>query len=260
MRQTALLTLAAMLGLRAIGSAQATGGTIAGVVLDPEGRPIAGASVNVAPNPAHTQTDSTGHFTLVKLDGGFYHVRVRRLGFTPAEMTTDLSKNGHVDLKFELKQRPALLDSVVVQERGVCPAITYAGFNCRRRFGKGLYLTDDDIADKAAVELGEVFDGVAGFRTEMRMTQWGEKPIPLATKGARCLNALINGRPLALTNPLPRYATELIAVEIYASPSDAPPEYARYVWVENIRQSRTFGGGDSPSARCSLVVYWTAFS
>jgi hypothetical protein len=260
MRTIASLTLVSLLTARAIASAQTNGGTITGVVLDPSGRPIAGASVNVLPDPARAQTDSAGRFTLTKLDGGFYHVRVRRIGFTPSEMTTDLSKNGHVELKFELKARPVLLDSVVVQEQGMCPPMHYAGFNCRRRFGKGLYLTDDDLSDKGAVDLGEVFTDVPGFRVEMRSTQFGQKPIPFAIKGARCLNALINGKPLALTNPLPRYATELLAVEIYAAPADAPPEYARYVWMENIRQSRTFGGNDSAGARCSLVVYWTSFS
>jgi hypothetical protein len=259
MRQTALVFAAGLLGLGAIASAQATGGTISGLVLDSDGHPVPGANVSAAPDPARAQTDSAGHFVLANLGSGFYNVRVRRIGFSPAEHSTELAKNGHVTLKFELKQRPALLDSVVVQEHGMCPALTYAGFTCRRQFGKGLYLTDDDIADKDALELGDVFRGVPGFRVESRPTEFGQRPIPFAINGGRCLNALINGRPLALTNPLPRNAVELVAVEIYTSPGDAPPEYERYVGLGNIRQTRTFGGGDLSNSRCSLVVYWTTF-
>ncbi len=122
-----------------------------------------------------------------------------------------------------------------------------------------MYLTDDDIADKGAVELGDVFDGVDGFRVEFAPSPWGRVPIPRAQHGARCLNALVNGKPMRLTNPLPRYATELLAVEIYALPSDVPPEYARYAWMPEIRQSAMAVGRDSPSSRCSLAVYWTSY-
>jgi hypothetical protein len=248
------------LGSAAMAQAPVMPGSITGVVRDQQGDLIAGANVVAFPETVRATTDSAGRFQLTGLGGGFYHVRVRRIGFTPTEITTDLAKNGHVDLKFELKHRPVVLDSIVVQEKGVCPALNYVGFNCRKRFGKGVYLTDDDIADKGAVELGEVFTDVDGFRIEMLPSPWGQRPTPRAMHGGRCLNALVNGRPSGLTNPLPRYATDLLAVEIYAVPADVPPEYGRYVYMASIRQTTTAVGKDSPNARCSLVVYWTSFS
>lgn len=235
------------------------GGTIAGVVLDDSGRPIPDADVYALPEKARGRTDSTGRFTISKLDGGYYHVRVRRLGFRPTEITTQLSDNGRVELKFELLPRPAMLDSVVVQVDGKCPAMSYSGFNCRRRTGKGVYLTDDDLADKGAVELGEVFSEVKGFTIERRPTRYGLMPMPFADRGG-CINALVNGRPIAMTNQLPRYATELIAVEIYSAPRSVPEEYQRYVWLNNIRQSSPRVGRDRGDQPCSLVVYWTSFS
>ena len=87
----------------------------------------------------------------------------------------------------------------------------------------------------------------------------GPKPKPLATRGGNCLNALINGRPLAVTNPLPRFATELLGVEIYASPRDVPTEYQRYVWQGDARQTTTFAH-DRMDQPCSLVVYWTTYA
>ena len=252
-----MIAVAALLVASSVG---AQGGTITGTVVNPAGDPVAGAEVVLVTEKPRARTDSAGRFALTQLDAGFYRVRVRHVGFSPMEITTDLGKNGKVDLKFELRLRPAMLDSVVIRADGKCPELTYVGFNCRRRGGKGIYLTDDDLADRGATELGDVFRDVEGFRIEVVPTPFGAKPRPLATHGARCLNALVNGRGIASTNPLPRYAYELIAVEIYPLPSDVPPEYDRYVWQRNIRQSASPVGKDSPNARCSLVVYWTAYS
>jgi hypothetical protein len=234
-------------------------GSITGVVVDELGRPIVDADVHAFPGSVHARTDSTGHFILAKLGSDFYHVRARHLGFTSTEITTDLAKNGHVDLKFELKARPAMLDSVIIEADGKCPPVSYGGFNCRRRSGKGVYMTDDDIGDKGAIELGDIFDGVPGFRTEMRFTPYGRRPVPIATRGNRCLNAVVNGRPVSLTNPLPRYANELIAIEIYSVPSEVPPEYQRYIWMGSARQSSAIIGRATPDESCSVVVYWTSY-
>jgi hypothetical protein len=233
------------------------GATISGIVRDEAGHPIEGAEVYAFPEKNRGRTDSTGRFSIANLPSGYYHVRVRRLGFRPTEVTTELGGNGHVDLKIEMALRPAMLDSVIVQADGKCASVSFTGFNCRKQHGKGVYLTDDDLADKGAIELGEVFRDVNGFRLETRPTRFGPKPIPYANYG--CLNALVNGRPLALTNPLPQYATELIAVEIYQLPSNVPAEYQRYVWDRTIRQTARPLGRDRNDQPCSLVIYWTSF-
>lgn len=235
------------------------GATIAGRVLDPGGKPVVNADVFVIAHTQRGRTDSTGRFEIDGMDGGFYRVRVRRLGFLPNEQTTDVTKNGKIDLTFELLPRPALLDSVIVTADGKCAELSFNGFNCRKRAAKGVFLTDDDLLDRGAVELGDVFRDVNGFRIEMIPTPFGAKPRPLATTGAGCLNALVNGRAIALTNQLPRYAYELIAVEIYVRPSDVPPEYERYVWQRSARQSSTSARRDVANPRCSLVNYWTSY-
>ncbi len=257
---TVIAVAAAVFRFAGVGAAQEKprGGTITGLVTDESGQPIVGADVAAFPDVLHAVTDSAGRFTITGLDAGFYRVRARRLGYSPLVITTDLTKNGHVDLRYELRFRPVILDSVVVTNPGNCAPISYSGFSCRRRFGKGVYLTDDDLADKGAVELGEVFSGVDGFRIGTLPGAFGLVPVPRATHGFRCLNAIVNGRPFASTNPLPRYATELLAVEIYALPSDVPPEYARYVWLGALRQTSMPVSPAGQNERCSLVVYWTS--
>lgn len=257
MRNTLLLLLLSASVAGAQGGT--TGGSITGVVVDDNGLPVRDADVLAPPADARARTDSTGHFLLAGLPADFYHVRVRHIGFTATEITTDLGKGGHVDLKFELKRRPVLLDSVVVQVDGKCPMLRYSGFICRRLTGKGIYLTDDDIMDHGAIELGDIFRGIDGFRIEQALTQFGMLPNPIPTRGNHCLNALVNGRAYARTNPLPRYATDLIAIEIYPTPADVPPEYERYIADPSIRQSSTRIPRDSPTNRCALAIYWTQF-
>jgi hypothetical protein len=254
----AAIVLMTVGGVAEVGAQAPAGGTIAGVVLDESGRPVTDADVYALPEKARARTDSAGRFSIAKLGAGFYHVRVRHIGYRPTEITTDLANNGRADLKFELAQRPVVLDSVVVQADGKCPPVSYAGFNCRKRSGKGVYLTDDDLADKGAVELGEVFVDVEGFDIDIRPTRLGLKPVPFAKRGG-CINALVNGRPMALSNPLPDFATELIAVEIYASSRSVPAEYQQYVWSRDIRQSSPRVGKDRGDQPCSLAVYWTSF-
>jgi hypothetical protein len=251
--------IALLLWSSAIAGAQATTGTISGSVVDDNGTPVRDADVYAPPSSARARTDSAGRFTLANLPPDFYHVRVRHIGFTAAEITSDLGKGGRVDLKFELKRRPVMLDSVIVQVDGKCPMRNFTGFNCRRRTGKGIYLTDDDIMDRGAIELGDLFRDVEGFRIENMNTQLGWRPIPIPTRGNHCLNALVNGRIYARTNPLPRYATDLLAVEIYATPNDVPPEYQQYVSNPEARQSATRIPRDSPTNRCALAVYWTEY-
>jgi hypothetical protein len=262
MRKTWLLAAAAAVLSASPTLVAAQTGVIAGIVVDEAGKPIVGAEVQASAEKALTRTDSAGRFELRNLESGDYTIRARHIGFLPTRMTADLGKGGRADVKIELKARPAMLDSVIIVANGNCPERSYVGFLCRRRGGKGVYLTDDDIFDKNAREIGDIFRGVPGFRIELVPTIWGRLPMPLSTKASLCLNALVNGRIASPTNPMPRFATEMIAVEIYASPSDVPDEYQRYVWGKQGRQTQSYRdhGGATAGDRCSLAVYWTSFS
>src|SRR5581483_9064361 len=119
---------------------------------------------------------------------------------------------------FELKLRPAMMDTVITQADGSCASFNFGGFNCRKSRGRGVFLTDDDIADRGARKLADVFGGVPGFRVDSMETSFGREPVPVPTVGERCLAALVNGRPASLSNQPPRWADQLLGVEIYASP------------------------------------------
>jgi iron complex outermembrane receptor protein len=257
MRTILLLSAAILAALPASLAAQRTG-VIAGVVVDESGRPIPDVQIVASADSARAISDSLGRFEIRNLEAGQYNLRARRIGFMPARTTADIGRGGRADLHIELKERPAILDSIVVTADGKCADRSFTGFLCRRRGGKGVYLTDDDIFDKNARELGDVFRGVPGFRVELRPSIWGPMPTPLSTKGSRCLNALVNGRLPGPTNQLPNFADQMVGVEIYASPSEVPAEYQQYAWGRAGRQSSMYDArGGSASEHCALVVYWT---
>lgn len=259
MRSILLLAVLAAAALPASLSAQKTG-VIAGVIVDEGGKPIAEADVVASADNAHVKSDSAGKFEIRNLEAGQYNVRIRRIGFFPARTTADLGRGGRADLHVEMKVRPAILDSVVVVADGKCPDRSYTGFLCRKRAGKGVYMTDDDIFDKNAREIGDVFRGVPGFRIELRPSIWGALPTPLPLKGSRCLNALVNGRLPSPTNQMPRFADQMVAVEIYSTASEVPTEYQAYTWGRQGRQSQVYADRDASAEHCALVVYWTILS
>jgi hypothetical protein len=259
MRRFLLLAAALFAAIPASLAAQKTG-VIAGTIVDESGRPIADVQVVASADNAQAMSDSAGHFEIRNLDAGQYNLRARRIGYLPTRTTADISRGGRADLHIEMKARPAILDSVIVLAEGKCADRSFTGFYCRKRFGKGVYLTDDDIFDKNAREVGDVFRGVAGFRVELRPSIWGPMPTPISTKGSRCLNALVNGRLPSPTNQMPRFADQMLGVEIYLAPSDVPAEYQQYAWGHANRQTSMYADHGSPSEHCSLVVYWTTYS
>lgn len=259
MRRILLLAILAAVAVPASLVAQKTG-IIAGVVVDEAGKPIVDAEIVASADNARALSDSAGKFEIRNLESGQYNVRIRRLGFFPARTTADLGRGGRADIHVEMKVRPAMLDSVVVVADGKCPDRSYVGFLCRKRSGKGVYMTDDDIFDKNAREIGDIFRGVPGFRIELRPSIWGALPTPLPTKGSRCLNALVNGRLPSPTNQLPHFADQMVAVEIYSSASDVPIEYQGYTWGRQGRQTQVYDNSDASTEHCALVVYWTILS
>jgi hypothetical protein len=255
-----LAALSAAFALPATLMAQRTG-IIAGVVVDEAGNPIAGAEIAASGVTARATTDSAGKFMIRDLESGEYNVRARRIGYFPARMTADIGKGGRADLHIELQTRPAMLDSVIVTAEGRCPDRSYTGFLCRQRLSKsGVFLSDDDIFDKNARELGDIFRDVPGFRIETQPTIWGRLPMPMVVRGTGCLNALVNGKPASVTNPMPRFADQMIAAEIYATPAEVPQEYQRFIYGGEGRQTTVYHHGISSSDRCAIVVYWTRFN
>ncbi len=97
-------------------AAFASAATLTGRVIDPDGRPVAGARVVVSGPiavPRVAGTDAAGRFRIDRLGAGRYDVRVVREGFTARPVTVTLDAQGTRDVAVRL-HLSALSDSVVV--------------------------------------------------------------------------------------------------------------------------------------------------
>jgi outer membrane cobalamin receptor len=97
-------------------SSSVSAGTIRGQVIDPDGRPVPGATVVIA-SPLSglrtVMTDATGRFSVERVDPGRYDVRIVLTGFRADPVSVTLAEHDDVDVPVPL-HLAALAESVVV--------------------------------------------------------------------------------------------------------------------------------------------------
>lgn len=230
-----------MLGIVATAAhvaAAQTGARITGSVRDSAATAVPNADIIVIPADRRVRADSEGHFEIAGLKAGKYTVRARRFGFIPGEWSVDLSHGGHTDVQLVLGARLASLDPVVVSASRECSPRKFDGFMCRRGSANGVFLDYTDIDDQNVYYTGDLFNGIDGFHSSVRMTPSGVVRVPA---GGRCINTIVNGEP-ATAGAVPEDPYNLMAVEIYRRPADVPKEFRRHTWGKE---------------QCSMIVYWT---
>jgi len=197
------------------------------------------AEVSIDPPGRRARTDAAGRFRFDSLDAGQYTLRARRLGFSPAEWSVDLSKNGRLDIPLILGARIAQLDTVFISDGRPCDPQTYEGFLCRRATTRGRFIDFSDIDTMSVLYSAEILRDINGFKIATRSTRIGPTRVVEPT---RCTIVLVNGVPAAFVT-VPESPFDIIGVEVYQNAKEIPAEYRRYTW-----------GKES----CWLVAYWTA--
>jgi Carboxypeptidase regulatory-like domain len=162
--RTFLVVLALGLAPDVVAGQQIARAEIRGFVRDSLGFPITGASVMVSPGVRITRVDSAGHFILRDLAPGSLQLRVRQLGFAPADTIVHVDSGGAVDLDLVMERLPPILDTVVVQATMQCARFTLEGLLCRRGTAVGLFLNQEEIRAKKPVFPGDVLRDAPGFR------------------------------------------------------------------------------------------------
>lgn len=248
---SATRALALVLLLASPALAQQRGATIAGTVLDSAMQPVPGADIIARPGDHRVRSDSLGRFVLSGLDDGSYVVAARKVGFAPDRWDVKLSRNGRIEVRFVLGRRMTQLDTVAVTARSACAPHSIAGFMCRRRAGGGVFFDYPEIDESGARETADLFRGVPGFRVEILPSNAGPIRVARLTNRSGCIRSLVDGRPATAANLVPRYPSDLAALEIYLKPDSVPEVYQRHTWPTS---------GASRTGRCALVVYWTVWA
>jgi Carboxypeptidase regulatory-like domain len=218
------------------------------------GNPVQDVSVRIESDGKQfgtTVTDSAGRFTLRAASGGTYRLTTSHIAFAPVAADVEVGSGSMVEVVLRLSVAPTELPAIEVVARGRAPdaGLERAGFYDRRNAGFGVFRTPDDIERRRIFAPSDLFLSTNGIRVEyagiqgkdVRMTRGADTDCRprvfidnvMARRGGR--NSMPGDPPLdALVA-----AGDILAVEIYRSPSETPQQYA---------------GND---VTCGVIIFWT---
>lgn len=240
-----------LLAVGAAGAQELRGAVITGTITDSLRNPVEGVDVFIRPSGRRTRSDAAGRYTISDLDKGGYVVSVRKVGFAAQQVDLSLGKGGRLEQNFVMARAVAKLDTIRVTASGKCEGFSLAGFECRKRMGKGLFLDYPDIDAKDQRLTADLFRTIPGFRVQLRSTRSGVQPVVLPAKGHGCITEYVDGKPRSVANPVPERSIDLAAMEVYSRSDSIAIADTRYIWKAN---EVTMQG------RCAVVFYWTIWA
>ncbi|GAO29122.1 DUF5686 and carboxypeptidase-like regulatory domain-containing protein [Geofilum rubicundum] len=104
-----------------LGALPLSASSVSGLVHDPQGNPVAGASVYIKESRTGTSTNSEG-FYQVPLPAGTYHLQFQALGFARREFKVTIPEHHEEELNVELKEVLFKIREVRVYSGGEDPA------------------------------------------------------------------------------------------------------------------------------------------
>lgn len=212
---------------------------LTGTVVGADGNPLEGAQVLLLGSTLGAHADSRGRFHLAGLPAGTQTFEVRLLSYLPRRYTVDLSAKHENTLAATLDSRATVLSQVEVKAK---PTGDMAGFEERKKKGLGMYITEEDIHNKAPISFSDIFRGIPGVSVVFDGSEYFVQ-ITRAVTGMGCPVAwIVDGSPLlaasndidAMFNP-----ADIAAIEIYRSAIEAPVQY------------------QVADSRCGVIVVWT---
>ncbi len=217
----------------------APSGGIIGKVLDQQSQlPLTGATVSLLGTRLQTATDSGGRFTHAGLAAGTYLLEVRAIGYGVTSWLLRLRDGEVVDYIFEVAPLGVDLDPVVVEGRPSFASRRLREFEERRRGGRGVFITEDQIQTRNAATMADLLRAVPGVRLNCRSGNCTAQ----MTRGARGICAadwVIDGMPATMSATPALPTVGIIAVEIYRSPGEVPSEFLK------------------SDSQCGVIAIWT---
>jgi hypothetical protein len=214
-------------------------GGINGQVLDQQSRfPVSGANVNVIGTRLRTATDSAGRFTQASLSAGTYILEVRAIGYGVTSWVLRLAEGEMVDYVFEVEPLGVDLDPIVVEGRPGFFQRRMQEFEERRRAGRGIYITHDQIEASHAATMADLLRGVPGVRLNCRSGVCSAQMTRTA-HGVCVADWVVDGMPASVSSTPHLPVVGIVAVEIYRSPNEAPAEFLK------------------ADSQCGVIAIWT---
>jgi hypothetical protein len=221
-------------------SAAPQSATLVGKVRNADGQLLPNVDVAVLATPAIGRTTAAGEFKFDHLPTGTLTVEARQIGYLPERVPIRLVADSARTVTITLARRTEVLDSIIVYAKKKYDLSEIKGFDDRRHHLHGTFLDSAQIADRVPVEATDVLRDIPGIELDWT----GSDYVITSTRGTKsatqtCSPTLyvdnINVQDINWVEP-----ADMKAVEVYASPIDAPAEFAK-------------GRGSA----CGIVVIWT---
>ena len=212
---------------------------ISGQVVNQQSRvAVSGATVNLIGTRLHTATDTAGRFSQPSLNAGTYILEVRAIGYGVTSWVLRLAEGERVDYVFEVEPLGTELDPVVVEGRPSYFQRRIQEFEERRRSGRGIFITHEQIETSHAATMADLLRGVPGVRLNCRSGVCNAQMTRTA-HGVCNADWVIDGAPASVSSTPHLPVVGVVAVEIYRSPSEAPAEFLK------------------SDSQCGVIAIWT---
>ena len=224
-------------------AAQTPTGSVAGTVIDSDGKPIPDVEIIVVETKTSIRSDSVGKFLLASLEAGDRALRVRRLAYAPVAVTVHVEPKDTIDVTITLTVVAQTLNAVLVHE-DVAHVRIMRQFEERRKQGFGHFITRREIEDRHPLLLSDMMRRIpgamlrpaAGGRSVLRFSRaliGGTRDCPP--------QYWVDGVMVSGFNIDDIMPSDIEGVELYSGVSVIPPEF------NNPRST----------VACGLVVIWT---
>lgn len=204
-------------------SAQVPTGTIAGLVTDPSGSALQGASVLVTGTALRTRTGEDGRYRLAGVPAGRPSLSFRLIGYEPVTREVDVPAAAAVMLDVTLQLGVTALAEVTVV--GTRQDLAERRERLERVPGGVSLVTSQEIRDTRQANLKDVLGFTPGVYVQPRFGAADESQISIRGSGlrnnfhARGINLLVNGMPYRNADGFTDFESlELLnteAIEIY---------------------------------------------
>jgi hypothetical protein len=221
-------------------AAQGAPGSIGGRVLRRAARtPVEGARISIVGTALVTSTDSAGQFLLAAVAPGVRVVQVRAVGYEPGSWIIQLGEGQRFRQDLEVEPRPVEVSGVTVTARGSDTWRTEAGFEERRRMGRGVFYTREEIETRRPPTVADLLRNAPGVNVTCR--GMGGCTIILGRNTGRTCRPeyFLDGFTANFATGPNFPINQIRGVEIYRDASEIPVEFLR------------------PNMRCGVIAIWT---
>lgn len=216
---------------------------LTGRVINAAGAPVANARVDVSGTGNATLSREDGSFGFADLPSGTQALMVRQLGFEPVEVAVELSGKAPKQVTVTMSKPARVLDPVAVVAEKSKDGLDQVGFAQRKKNGFGYFMGPDEIQQRQATRMTDLFRTVPS----LRIVPSGMDYVVESARDAQggCVNYVVDGAPYKslFAGDVDRLMppNDVAAIEVYTG-SSTPAEF------------QTPG-----SSSCTTIVMWSRF-